>query len=313
LFRFLVTGGAGFIGSNTVEELLKQGNKVRILDNFITGKSKNISDFCQDIEIIEGDIRSLETVKRALEDVDYVIHLAALGSVPRSVKDPLSTNEVNVTGTLNVLTASREMGVKRLVYSSSSSVYGDTPTIPKVENMQTQPKSPYAVSKLAGENYCKVFNDIYGLETVTLRYFNIYGIRQDPFSQYSAVIPKFISTIIEGHAPIIFGDGEQSRDFTFIDDCVQANIKAFFSKAAPGNVFNISFGKKVTINQLFLKILKIMNKDEIEPNYKAPRSGDVRHSLAEISRAKKILEFNPCYDLESGLTKTIEYYKKNLY
>lgn len=311
LGKFLVTGGSGFIGSNTVEELLKQANRVRVLDNFVTGRIENLSEFLDEIEIIKGDIRDLETVKKALRGIDYVIHLAALGSVPRSVKDPLDTNEVNVTGTLNVLTASRDSRVKRVVYSSSSSIYGDTPTLPKRENMFPESQSPYAVSKLAGEYYCKVFHSVYGLETVSLRYFNIYGKKQDPFSQYSAVVPSFISAMIKGNQPYIFGDGEQSRDFTFIEDCIQANIKACFAPEGVGEVFNISYGQRITINELFYKIRGFLGKDEIKPIYKESRSGDVRHSLADIDKARKLLGFNPQYDIESGLRKILEWYRDN--
>lgn len=311
--KFLVTGGAGFIGSNTVEELLNLGHEVKVLDNLLTGKKENISEFINDIEFIKDDIKDLETVRKSVKGVEYVIHLAALGSVPRSVKDPILTNEVNVNGTLNVLIASRDEGVKRLVYSSSSSVYGKNPALPKKENMIPKPISPYAVSKLTGEYYCRVFYETYGLETVSLRYFNIYGKKQDPFSQYSAVVPSFIDAMLKGHRPVIFGDGGQSRDFTFIEDCVQANIKACFAPEAVGEVFNISYGKRVTVNELFYKIQEILNKDEIEPVYKAPRPGDVRHSLADTSRARKLLGFNPHYDIESGLRKTIEWYKNTLY
>ena len=311
--KFLVTGGAGFIGSNTVEELLNLGHEVKVLDNLLTGKKENISEFINDIEFIKGDIKDLETVRKSVKGVEYVIHLAALGSVPRSVKDPILTNEVNINGTLNVLIASRDEGVKRLVYSSSSSVYGKNPALPKKENMIPKPISPYAVSKLTGEYYCRVFYETYGLETVSLRYFNIYGKKQDPFSQYSAVVPSFIDAMLKGHRPVIFGDGGQSRDFTFIEDCVQANIKACFAPEAVGEVFNISYGKRVTVNELFYKIQEILNKDEIEPVYKAQRPGDVRHSLADTSRARKLLGFNPHYDIESGLRKTIEWYKNTLY
>lgn len=311
--KFLVTGGAGFIGSNTVEELLNLGHEVKALDNLLTGKTENISEFINDIEFIKGDIKDLETVRKSVKGVEYVIHLAALGSVPRSVKDPISTNEVNVNGTLNVLIASRDEGVKRLVYSSSSSVYGKNPTLPKKENIIPEPISPYAVSKLTGEYYCRVFYETYGLETVSLRYFNIYGKKQDPFSQYSAVVPSFIDAMLKGRQPAIFGDGGQSRDFTFIEDCVQANIKACFAPEAGGEVFNISYGKRVTVNELFYRIQEILNKDEIEPVYKAPRPGDLRHSLADTTRARKFLGFKPRYDIESGLRKTLEWYKDTFY
>jgi nucleoside-diphosphate-sugar epimerase len=312
LAKFLVTGGAGFIGSNTVEELLKQGNEVKVLDNFVTGKKENLFEFLDDVEIVEGDIRNQSILREALKGIDYVIHLAALGSVPRSVKDPLNTNEINATGTLNVLTAARDSRTKRVVYSSSSSVYGDTTTLPKREDMRLEPQSPYAVSKLVGEYYCKVFHRAYGLETVSLRYFNIYGKKQDPFSQYSAVVPSFISAMLKGNQLLIFGDGEQSRDFTFIDDCVQANIKACFSPKAAGGVFNISYGKRTTINELFYKIRELLDNREIKPTYVTQRAGDVLHSLADTEEAKKVLGFKPCYDIESGLRKALEWYKYTL-
>lgn len=304
--NFLVTGGAGFIGSNTVEELLNKGHEIRIIDNFATGKKENLSPFLPEIEVIEGDIRDLDFLKRAMKGIEYVIHLAALGSVPRSVEDPLNTSEVNVTGTLNILITARDVGVRRVVYSSSSSVYGDDPALPKKEDMPLSPQSPYAVSKLAGEYYCKVFYQVYGLGTVSLRYFNIYGKRQDPSSQYAAVVPRFISAMLNGERPVIFGDGEQSRDFTFIEDCVQANIKACFAPGVEGEVFNISYGARVTVNELFQKIRWLLGKNEIEPIYAAPRPGDVKHSLADTSKAQALLGFKPHYHIEVGLKKTLE-------
>ncbi|MGH7801684.1 MAG: SDR family oxidoreductase [Thermodesulfobacteriota bacterium] len=310
--KLLVTGGAGFIGSNTVDELLNEGHEVRVFDNFVTGKKGNLSQFLREIEVIEGDIRNLDVVRKAVKGMQYVVHLAGLSSVSLSVKDPLNMNEVNITGTLNVFTAARDGGVRRVVYSSSSSVYGDNPTLPKREDMLPEPRSPYAVSKLAGEYYCRVFNQVYGLETVSLRYFNIYGKRQNPFSQYAAVIPSFISAMVNEKRPVIFGDGEQSRDFTFIEDCVQANIKACFAPGIEGKTFNISYGDRVTVNELFRKIRGLLDKDGIEPVYVAPRLGDVKHSLADTSEARALLGFKPNHCIETGLKKALEWYYTNL-
>ncbi len=240
---YLVTGGAGFIGSNIVERLVRQGERVRVLDNLSTGKRENLVSWLDRLELIEGDIRDVETVHGAMAGVDYVLHQAALPSVPRSVADPLASHQVNATGTLNVLPAARDAGVKRLVYASSSSVYGDSPTLPKQEEMPTNPISPYAVSKLAGENYCRVFFRVYGLETVCLRYFNVFGPRQDPTSQYAAVIPRFITAMLDGRRPVIYGDGRQSRDFTYIENVVEANLLACQAKDVAGEVLNIACGE----------------------------------------------------------------------
>ncbi|MCG8605367.1 NAD-dependent epimerase/dehydratase family protein, partial [bacterium] len=246
--KYLVTGGAGFIGSNLVLELLKSGGAVRVLDNFSTGRRENIREFVRDVELVEGDIRSLSTVNRAVDGVDFILHQAALPSVPRSVADPATTNEVNITGTLNVLLAARDAGVQRVVFASSSSVYGNDPRQPKHEEMRPRPMSPYAISKLAGEEYCSVFSRLYGLQTVILRYFNVFGPRQDPASQYSAVIPKFIGLMTEGKNPTVLGDGRQTRDFTFVENAVQANIKGFFTeKVVKGEVFNVACGDRTTI------------------------------------------------------------------
>lgn len=304
---FLVTGGAGFIGSNLCEKLLEKGYKVRIMDNLSTGKEENIKDFVSAVEFIKGDIRDRATVEKAVKGAHYVIHLAALGSVPRSVEDPLTTHDVNVTGTLNILNASRDANVKRVVYASSSSVYGDTPSLPKKEDMFPTPQSPYAVSKLSGEYYCKVFYKVYGLETVSLRYFNVYGKRQDPFSQYAAVVPKFVTSLLKGERPTIYSDGEQSRDFTFVDDCNQANIKACFAKDSTGCHFNVGSGNRIIINELFQKIREKIG-NSIEPVYSAARKGDVRHSLADISQAKEALLYKPEFNIDKGIDRTVNWY-----
>lgn len=305
---YLVTGGAGFIGSNISEELVKKGEKVRILDDFSTGKRENIVGFKDSVELIEGDLRDLEIVKRAMEGVDFVLHQGALPSVERSIEDPLTTTKVNILGTLNVLLAAREAGVKRVIYASSSSVYGDTPTLPKKEGMKTNPQSPYAVTKLIGEEYCRIYYSIYGLETVCLRYFNVFGPRQNPGSQYAAVIPKFITLMLKGKSPPIYGDGEQSRDFTFIDNVVEANLRACKTKGAPGEMFNIACGKRVTINELVERLNKILQA-RIEPTYQSPRKGDVRHSLADISQAGKTLHYSPEIGFDEGLEKTVQRFR----
>jgi len=304
---YLVTGGAGFIGSHIVEELLKRKEKVRVLDNFSTGKKENVAPFLEEIELIEGDIRKPEVVKKAMKGVDYVLHQAALPSVPRSIKDPVTTNEVNVLGTLNILMAAKEVGVKKVVYASSSSVYGETPTLPKRENMKSSPLSPYALSKLAGEEYSRLFFSLYGLETIILRYFNIFGPRQDPTSQYAAVIPKFISFLLNGKRPTIYGDGEQSRDFTYVLNVVNANLLAITSKTKEG-IFNIACGKRITVNKLVTDLNKIMNTD-IKPLHTNPRPGDVKHSQADISRVEKALNYRVKVDFKEGLRKTVEWFR----
>jgi len=308
--KFLVTGGAGFIGSNIVERLIKEGYRVKVLDNFSTGRKENIAYLLDKIELIQGDIRDLETCRKAVKGVDFVLHQAALPSVQRSIKDPFTTLQVNVLGTLNLLIASKEEGVSRFVYASSSSVYGDTPLLPKREDMATFPLSPYAVSKLAGENLCLAFYKSYGFPTVSLRYFNVFGPRQDPKSEYAAVIPRFISLLLDDKRPIIYGDGEQTRDFTYVDNVVEANILATFVENIEGEVFNIAGGKSTSVNQLFQMIRQLLGTN-IEPLYGPPREGEVRHSLADISKAKSKLGYSPRIDLLQGLLQTIEYYKRN--
>lgn len=309
--KFLVSGGAGFIGSNIVDELLKRGYEVKVLDNFSTGKRENIKLFGKDIELIEGDIRSYHTVNQAIKGIDVVLHQAALPSVPRSIADPITTNEVNVTGTLNMLYACKENNVKRFVFASSSSVYGDTPQLPKHEGMTPNPLSPYAVSKLTGEKYCSVFNKLYGLETIALRYFNVFGPKQDPNSQYSAVIPKFIQAIINDKLPIIYGDGEQSRDFTFISNVVEGNLLAAIVDYPKENIFNCACHGQITLNELVASINKILNK-EILPIYVAPRPGDIKHSFADIDKLKENFNYEPIENFLEGLEKTINWFE-NIY
>lgn len=307
--KYLITGGAGFIGSNIAEELLNRGHQVRVLDNFSTGRRENLSEFIDSIELIEGDLRNYHNVREAVEEMDFVLHQGALPSVPRSVSDPISTNEVNVTGTLNVLYAARDAGIKRVVMASSSSVYGDSPTLPKHEGMPLQPLSPYAVSKLAGEKYCQVFANIYGLHTVALRYFNVFGPRQNPDSQYSAVIPKFIKSILQDESPLIYGDGEQSRDFTYITNTIEANILATEVDCPPGVVMNCAVHERTNLNELVEMINRILGKN-IEAIRVEPRPGDIKHSFADIDRLKKTLGYQPKVLFEEGLRKTIDWYQK---
>lgn len=305
--HYLVTGGGGFIGSNIVQALIERGQQVRVLDNFATGRRQNLAEFAGKIELIEGDIRDRVIVERAVEGVDYVLHQAALGSVPRSVQDPLTSNDVNVNGTLNLLWAAKKARVKRFVSASSSSVYGNTPQLPKEENMLPNPISPYAVSKLAAERYTMSFNAVYGLQTVALRYFNVFGPKQDPASQYAAVIPRFITAIMQGHAPIVYGDGEQSRDFTYIDNVVQANLLACTAPDAPGQFMNIACGERYSLNTLLQLVAEIMGK-AARPLYELDRPGDVKHSLASIGRANRILGFSPEINFREGLKRTVAWF-----
>ena len=308
MVNYLITGGAGFIGSNIAEALVQQRGFVRVLDNCITGKLSNLEGVINQVEFIQGDIRDLSVVREAVKDMDYVLHQAALPSVARSVDNPIVTNEVNVTGALNVLVAAKDEKVKRVVYASSSSVYGNSAVLPKREDMPANPISPYAISKYTGEQYCKVFNSIYGLETVVLRYFNVFGPRQSPNSQYAAVIPIFIKSFLEEKPPTIFGDGEQSRDFTFVENVVSANLLACHAEGATGEVFNIACGKRTTINDLTRAIKNLLDSP-LEPDYDKMRKGDVRHSLADITKAQKLLGYEPKIDLEAGLRKTIKWMK----
>jgi UDP-N-acetylglucosamine/UDP-N-acetyl-alpha-D-glucosaminouronate 4-epimerase len=307
-FRFLVTGGAGFIGANIVEYLLKYGaKKVRVLDNLATGFRANLSEFESHpaFEFMEGDIRNLKDCKRAMEGIDYVSHQAALGSVPRSIADPLTTNEVNIAGFLNMLVAQKESkSVKRMVFAASSSTYGDSKTLPKVEEQIGKPLSPYAVTKYVNELYADVFYRTYGTQTIGLRYFNVFGPKQSPKGAYAAVIPLFMQALKEQKAPTINGDGEQTRDFTFVENAVQANIRAMFaSDKAVNEVFNIAYGQRISLNDLWTS-LKQTSGIDLDANYGPPRQGDVRDSLADISKARKLLGYDPQFSVEEGLKVT---------
>jgi nucleoside-diphosphate-sugar epimerase len=307
--RVLITGGGGFIGSHLVERLLLAGHDVRVLDNFATGRRENLVDFGDHIEIVEGDVQSYERAHTAVRGCELVFHQAALPSVPRSVQDPLTSNAVNVIGTLNILLAGRDSGVRRVVYASSSSVYGANSTLPKDETLNTQPISPYAVAKLAGEGYCRSFTEVYGLETVALRYFNVFGRRQDPLSQYAAVVPRFITMLLDGQAPTIFGDGEQSRDFTAVENVVHANLLAAAAPAerVVGLAMNAAYGDRVTLNELFEAIREIVGSD-IRPIYAPPRVGDVKHSQADIALARERLGYEPTTSLHEGLQRCVDFY-----
>lgn len=303
--KYLVTGAAGFIGSNITEELVKLGQDVRALDNLSTGRMANIEHLLSDIEFINGDIRDPATLAGAVRGVDYVLHQAALASVPRSVSDPLASHECNATGTLNVLVAARDANVKRVVYASSSSVYGDSPTLPKREDMPVDPLSPYAVNKLTGEHYCKVFALVYGLPTVALRYFNVFGPRQDPTSQYAAVIPAFATAMLEGRRPTVYGDGQQSRDFTYISNVVAANLLACERDEAVGCVLNIACGQRISLLELVDRLNKLLGTS-IEPIFEPPRKGDVKHSMADVGQAAAKLGFSCTLDFEEGLARTLK-------
>ena len=307
---YLVTGGAGFIGSTVVHELVRRGEQVRVIDNFLTGHRHNLVDVLHRIELYVSDITDLVQIREAFRGTDYVLHLAALASVPRSLEDPVTTNRINTDGTLNALVAARDARVKRLVYASSSSAYGNCPETVKTESMSPQPLSPYAASKLAGENYCRIFSDVYGLETVCLRYFNVFGPRQDPGSPYSGVLSRFIRALLEGDRPVIFGDGEQSRDFTFVDDVVEANLRACTAPAAISRVINVAAGRCWTLNHT-LAILQQITGKMAEPIYDTPRTGDIRHSQADIQLARQLLAFEPKVSFEEGLSRTVGWYDQN--
>ena len=305
---YLVTGGGGFIGSNIVHTLVRRGERVRVLDDFSTGKRENLADVADRVTLIEASVSDDAAVRDAVGGVDFVFHEAALASVPRSIAEPASSHEVNATGTLRLLIAARDAGVKRVVYAASSSAYGDQPTLPKVETMAPSPLSPYAASKLAGEHYCQAFTASYGLATVCLRYFNVYGPRQDPQSVYAAVIPRFIMAMLRGERPVIFGDGEQSRDFTFVDDCVAANLLASTSNKAAGEMVNIGCGTRFSLNDLVTLLNRVLGT-AIEPVYEPARVGDVKHSLADIAVARQLLGYEPRTSFEEGLRKTVEWFK----
>ena len=306
--KVLVTGGAGFIGSHLVDGLLQKGYQVCVLDNFSTGKEENLPNL-SDIELIKGDIRDEQAIKKAVRGADFVLHQAALGSVPRSIDDPLTTHECNSTGTLKLLVAARDAGVKRLIYASSSSVYGNTPVLPKVETMSSSPRSPYALSKLSGEVYCQLFTSIYGLETVSLRYFNVFGPRQDEHSQYAAVIPRFASALLTDQPITIFGDGEQTRDFTYIENVVAANLLAMVAaQPAAGEAFNIACGGHYSILDLSKELSKVLDRT-VNVIYYNARPGDVQDSYADISKATKLLNYLPEISFSEGIAKTAEWFQ----
>ena len=286
---------------------MTQGERVRVFDNFSTGKLENLAAFRDGLEVLDGDFRDLDTCRKAMMEVDYVLHQGALPSVPKSVEDPVNTNECNITGTLNLLVASRDAGVKRLVYAASSSAYGGNPTLPKVESMKPEPLSPYAVQKHVGELYCKVFYDLYGLETVALRYFNVFGTRQDPTSQYAAVIPRFITALDRSEPPTIYGDGEQSRDFTYVENVVEANLRAAQAEGAAGELMNFACGKSYSLNEILRMLQEIMNTN-IEPVHEDARPGDVKHSLADIEKSRKLLEYTAHVSFEEGLRRTVDFF-----
>jgi nucleoside-diphosphate-sugar epimerase len=306
--RYVVTGGAGFIGSNTVDELVRRGESVVVLDDLSSGKEENLAEIRSKISFIKGSITDLEAVRKAMQSADYVLHLAARTSVPRSVKDPLETNKINVEGTLNVLVAARDAKVKRVVFAASSSAYGETATLPKVETMQPEPISPYGVAKYAGELYAQTFGRVYGLENVCLRYFNIFGPRQDPDSPYSGVLAKFCTAFLEKTQPVVFGDGEQSRDFTFVENAIAANLLACEAPNISGKVFNVGTGGRVTLNQT-LALLADLTGNTLETKYEPPRDGDIRDSQADITQAREFLQYEPSVTFEEGLRRTVDWYR----
>lgn len=311
---FLITGAAGFIGSNLVESLINKGYKVRGLDNFSTGKKENVEEFENkpNYEFIEGDIRDFETCLKACEGIDYILHQAALGSVPRSMKEPLIYEDNNIKGTANMMEAARLTGVKRFVYASSSSVYGDSPILPKVEGEEGDVLSPYALTKLVNEQYGKLYTQLYNLECIGLRYFNVFGRRQDPYSQYAAVIPNFIKAIKNGKQVEIYGDGEQSRDFTYIENVIEANLKSCLaSKEACGQSYNIAFGERFTVNQMYNLMCEQLNI-ELEPKYLEPRAGDIKHSLASTNKAEEFIKYRPDWNFTKGFIEAIKWYRANI-
>jgi nucleoside-diphosphate-sugar epimerase len=307
---FLVTGGAGFIGSHIAHRLLREGAKVRIVDNLSTGKKERLRDVERCIEFIEDDLADRRVCDRAVQGVEYVLHQAAVPSVHRSIQDPVETNRANIIGTLNLLESCREHGVRRLVYAASSSAYGDTQVLPKKEDMAPNPLSPYALQKFVGERYCKLYNDLYGLETVSLRYFNVFGPSQDPWSEYSAVIPKFATRLQSGQSLVVYGDGEQSRDFTYIDNVVEANLLAIKARRTDGAVINIGCGESLTLNRL-IRFLEEILRVQAVVDYEPPRRGDVRHSLADISLARDVLGYQPKVTVLEGLRQTVEFFVSN--
>ena len=307
--KCLVTGGAGFIGSNLAEGLIEQGANVVIIDNFVTGFRENLDEISGSFDLVDGDLNDDRALQKALEGVEIVFHQAALPSVPRSVDNPKETHEACVNGTFNLLLKAKEAGVRRLVYAASSSAYGDQKTLPKVETMRPEPMSPYAAAKLMGEHYCRAFNQVYELETISLRYFNVFGPRQNPSSFYSGVISRFIDDLMKGNTPTIYGDGEQSRDFTYIENVVDANVNAAQTTSGLGESINTANGERITLNALLEVLKTITGNPDVEPNYEEPRRGDVRHSQADISKAREHLNYEKRVDLEEGLRKTIEWWK----
>jgi len=305
---YLITGGAGFIGSSIARALIARGDEVRIFDNFSSGKPSNLEDIADRVAVTKASILDVGALDKAVQGVDVVYHEAAIPSVPRSVKEPIASHAANATGTLNVLEASRRAGVQRVVYAGSSSAYGETPTLPKIESMPVSPLSPYAASKLAGEQYCQVYTHVYGLETVVLRYFNVFGPRQDPNSEYAAVIPKFITMVLEGKQPTIHGDGTQSRDFCFIDNVIEANLKAAEAAGAAGRVFNVACGEAITLNGVVEAIAGTLGRS-IQPVHGPPREGDIKHSLADITAAKDVLGYSGGISFAEGLEQTISWYR----
>jgi len=305
--HYLVTGGAGFIGSHLSEELVRRGHRVRVADSLITGKRSNL-DHIKGIEFLEGDLADIDFAQRAVQGCDYVLHQAAIPSVPRSINDPLTSNRANVDGTLNVLLASRDAGVKRLVFAASSSAYGDTPTLPKHENMPTNPLSPYALQKVIGEQYLQMFTRLYGLETVAIRYFNVFGPRQDPTSAYSGVISVFATALLEKRSPTIYGDGEQTRDFTYVANVVDGVLRASEAPGASGEIINVATGGRISLNQLFEEMRKLVGAD-VKPAYAESRRGDVRDSQADITKARELLGYEPFVAFEEGLSKTVDWYR----
>ncbi len=308
--RYLITGGAGFIGANLAHALVARGESVRILDDFSSGRIENLDGIEDRVEIVRGDLRDPATVTRAVQGTEIILHQAALNSNPRSIKEPGPTNAVNVGGTLLLLEAARAAGVRRVVYASSSSVYGDTPGLPKTEDMPLSPKAPYGVSKLAAEHYCRVFTQVYGLETVSLRYFNVFGPRQHPDSEYAAVIPRFLRRMLTGRQPVVFGDGEQSRDFTAVENVVAANLVAAAAARGIGDVFNIACGQRSTLNQLVGWLNQLLGTD-LSPVYEAPRPADIRHSYASIRKAEATLGYQPTLGVEEGLRQAVEWFKQH--
>jgi nucleoside-diphosphate-sugar epimerase len=304
--RTLVTGGAGFIGSHLATRLLKDGHEVRVLDNFSTGSRSNLTPMDGSVELVEGDIQSYERAHNAVQGCEVVFHEAALPSVPRSIQDPLTSHAVNVVGTLNILLASRDSGVRRVVFASSSSIYGADPTLPKSEQRAPMPIAPYAVAKLAAEGFCRSFWEVYGLETVALRYFNVFGPGQDPLSQYAAVIPRFITALKNGDAPVVFGDGEQSRDFTYIDNVIEANLLAAAASDVSGQTFNIACGERISLNRLLDDLRAIIGSD-VQASHLEGRPGDVKHSLADITQAEERLGYRPLIEFGEGLRRTVAY------